>query len=209
MKSVHTMVSSSLRVLALTLCVTFLWSLPASAQDILIKGAQLAKIPLNHDVPVNTKTVIGRNAKKPLEIESPIYVSHMSFGALSREIKLALAKGSAAVKTAMCSGEGGILPESVENAHKYIFEYVPNLYSVTDEYLGKVDAIEIKIGQSVKPGMGGHLPANKVTKEIAQIRGVSTSTINRHRENIRRKLKITNSDVNLATYLQSSMWERI
>jgi glutamate synthase domain-containing protein 2 len=95
----------------------------------------------------------------------------MSFGALSREAKIALAKGSSAVKTAMCSGEGGILPESLENAYRYIFEYVPYQYSVNEENLKKVDAIEIKIGQSVKPGMGGHLPGKKVTREIAAIRG--------------------------------------
>ncbi len=139
--------------------------------DILIKGAQLAKIPLNEDVAVNTKTIIGPRAKHPLEIETPIYITHMSFGALSKEAKLALAKGSAAMKTAMCSGEGGILEESMENSYKYIFEYVPNKYSVTDENLKKADAIEIKIGQSAKPGMGGHLPAEKVTKEIAEARG--------------------------------------
>lgn len=73
-------------------------------------------------------------------------------------------------KTAMCSGEGGILPEEKAAAHKYIFEYVPNLYSVTDENLKSSDAIEIKIGQGTKPGMGGHLPGNKVTPEIAEIR---------------------------------------
>jgi len=141
-----------------------------SWDDILIKGAQLAKIPLNHEDPVNTQTIIGPKAKKPLILESPIYVSHMSFGALSKEAKIALAKGSAAVKTAMCSGEGGILPESIESAYKYIFEYVPNKYSVTDENLKKADAVEIKIGQSAKPGMGGHLPGDKVTEEIASIR---------------------------------------
>lgn len=139
--------------------------------DILIKGAQLSKIPLNHEETVNTQTIIGPKAKKPLIIETPIFVSHMSFGALSKEAKIALAKGSAAAKTAMCSGEGGILPESMANAYKYIFEYVPNTYSVTDENLKKADAIEIKIGQSAKPGMGGHLPGDKVTKEIAKIRG--------------------------------------
>ena len=94
----------------------------------------------------------------------------MSFGALSRETKIALAKGSAAAGTAMCSGEGGILPEEKEAAHKYIFEYVPNLYSVTEENLKTSDAIEIKIGQGTKPGMGGHLPGEKVTPEIAKIR---------------------------------------
>ena len=142
-----------------------------SWDDILIKGAQLARIPLNDDEPVSTTTVIGPSAMQPLVIEPPIYVSHMSFGALSKEVKIALARGSAAMKTAMCSGEGGILPESMECSYKYIFEYVPNKYSVTDENLKKVDAIEIKIGQSSKPGMGGHLPGSKVTKEIAEIRG--------------------------------------
>ena len=142
-----------------------------SYDDILIKGAQLATIPLNHDETVSTRTIIGPKAKYPLVIETPIYITHMSFGALSREVKIALAKGSAAVKTAMCSGEGGILQESFDNSYKYVFEYVPNQYSVTEENLRKVDAIEIKIGQSVKPGMGGHLPAEKVTKEIADIRG--------------------------------------
>ncbi|MGD8539732.1 MAG: glutamate synthase-related protein [Candidatus Aminicenantes bacterium] len=142
-----------------------------SWDDILIKGAQLAKLPLNRDVPVNTKTTIGPKAKTPMVIETPVYVTHMSFGALSKEAKIALAKGSASVKTAMCSGEGGILPESMENSYKYIFEYVPNEYSATEENLKKVDAIEIKIGQSAKPGMGGHLPGKKVTEEVAKIRG--------------------------------------
>ena len=142
-----------------------------SWDDILIKGAQLAKIPLNNDEPVNTTTIIGPKAKQPLVIETPIYITHMSFGALSREAKIALAKGSAAVKTAMCSGEGGILKDSMSSSYKYIFEYVPNKYSVTDENLKQVDAIEIKIGQSAKPGVGGHLPGNKVTSEIAEVRG--------------------------------------
>jgi len=142
-----------------------------SWDDVLIRGAQLARLPLNSDKEVNTRTVIGQKARHPLVIESPVFITHMSFGALSREVKLALAKGSAAVKTAMCSGEGGILDESLVSAHKYIFEYVPNQYSVTDENLQRVDAVEIKIGQSSKPGMGGHLPAAKVTQEIAAVRG--------------------------------------
>jgi glutamate synthase domain-containing protein 2 len=144
---------------------TFSWD------DLLIKGAQLDKLPLNDDERVGTETVIGPAALRPLIIDTPIYVTHMSFGALSREIKIALAKGSAAVRTAICSGEGGILEDERDGAYKYIFEYVPNRYSVTDENLHSVDAIEIKIGQSAKPGMGGHLPAGKVTREIAAVRG--------------------------------------
>jgi glutamate synthase domain-containing protein 2/uncharacterized Fe-S cluster protein YjdI len=147
-----------------------------SWDEILIKGAQLATMPLNENERVNTRTVIGPRAKQPLVIQTPIYVTHMSFGALSRDVKIALAKGSAAVKTAMCSGEGGLVEESLQNAHKYIFEYVPNKYSVTEKNLKRVDAIEIKIGQSAKPGMGGHLPGKKVTAEIAEIRGFTEGT---------------------------------
>lgn len=139
--------------------------------DILLLGAQLNPPPLNDDEPVDTTTVIGKHAKKPMVLESPIYISHMSFGALSKEMKIALAQGSAMAKTAMCSGEGGVLPEEKQAAYKYIFEYIPNKYSVTTENLQTSDAIEIKIGQGTKPGMGGHLPGEKVTAEIAQIRG--------------------------------------
>lgn len=139
--------------------------------DILILGAQLNPAPLNEDEHVVTTTIIGKNAKKPMILDSPVYISHMSFGALSKEIKIALSKGSAMARTAMCSGEGGILPEERDAAYKYIFEYIPNKYSVTDENLKNADAIEIKIGQGTKPGMGGHLPGDKVTPEIAKLRG--------------------------------------
>jgi glutamate synthase domain-containing protein 2 len=142
-----------------------------SWDEILFLGAQLATLPLNETEEVSTRTVIGPEAASPMEIDTPVYVSHMSYGALSKEIKLALAQGSAAVGTAMCSGEGGILPESLAAAHRYIFEYVPNQYSVTEENLRAADAIEIKIGQSAKPGLGGHLPGSKVTDEIAAVRG--------------------------------------
>ena len=142
-----------------------------SWDEILVCGAQLSTLPLNGTDTVSTRTVIGPNAAQPLVIDTPIYVSHMSYGALSREVKIALARGSAAAGTAMCSGEGGILPESLEASHRYIFEYVPNRYSVTPENLNAVDAVEIKIGQSAKPGLGGHLPGSKVTDEIAAVRG--------------------------------------
>lgn len=140
-------------------------------EDILLLGAQLEPQPLADQAEVHVQTVIGPHAEKPMVLETPIFVSHMSFGALSKEAKTALAKGSAKAKTAMCSGEGGILPEEREAAYRYIFEYIPNKYSVTDENLQAADAIEIKIGQGTKPGMGGHLPGKKVTEEIATIRG--------------------------------------
>lgn len=138
--------------------------------DILILGAQLNPPPLDAGEEVSIKTVIGKKAERPMVLEGPVYVSHMSFGALSKEAKTALSKGSATARTAMCSGEGGILPEEKDAAYKYIFEYVPNRYSVTPKNLREADAIEIKIGQGTKPGMGGHLPGDKVTPEIAKVR---------------------------------------
>ena len=141
-------------------------------ETLVFKGAQLHKMPLNAEVPVNTKTVIGKTAKQPLVIDMPFYVSHMSFGALSREAKIALAKGTSLVGTAMCSGEGGMLPGERQAATKYIYELGTAAFSHKDEVIKQADAVEIKIGQGVKPGLGGHLPAYKVTPEIAKIRGL-------------------------------------
>lgn len=141
-------------------------------ETLVFKGVQLHKMPLNEDVEVNTKTIIGKTAQKPLELEMPFYVSHMSFGALSREAKIALAKGTSLVGTAMCSGEGGMLPDERLAATKYIYELGTAAFSHIDDVIIQADAVEIKIGQGVKPGLGGHLPGHKVTEEIAKIRGL-------------------------------------
>ena len=169
-----------------------------SWDDIIIKGAQIATLPLNKETFVNTRTVIGPRSRQPMVIETPVYVTHMSFGALSREVKIAIARGSAAVQTAMGSGEGGMLPEVRRQAYKYILEYVPNRYSITEENLRSADAIEIKIGQSAEPGVGARLPAEKVTEEIAKIRGypLGTDIISpaaygdiRNREDLKKKVQ--------------------
>ena len=156
-----------------------------SWDDILVLGAQLDPLPLADDAEVDISCTIGPAADRPLVLEGPAFVSHMSFGALSREAKVALARGAAAAGTAACSGEGGVLPEELAAARSgYIFEFAPLRYSVTDENLRAASAVEIKIGQGTKPGMGGHLPGEKVTEEIARIRGrrvgediISPSTI--------------------------------
>ena len=139
---------------------------------ILFKGAQLDPMPLNEDEPVNTGTMIGATANRPLQLDIPFYVSHMSFGALSHEAKIALARGSRLVGTAICSGEGGMLPDERNEADRYIYELGTADFSHRDEAIRQADAVEIKIGQAAKPGMGGHLPAEKMTEEIARIRGI-------------------------------------
>ena len=139
---------------------------------IVFKGAQLARMPLNEDEDVTTKTVIGKTADHPLDIDMPFYVSHMSFGALAREAKIAMARGSRFVGTMMCSGEGGMLPEERKEASRYVYELGTACFSHNDDAIRLADATEIKIGQAAKPGMGGHLPKQKITAEIAQIRGI-------------------------------------
>ena len=142
-------------------------------QTILFKGAQLQRMPLNEDKKVNTRTVIGKTAEHPMQLEIPFYVSHMSFGALSREAKIALARGAKTVGTATCSGEGGLLPDERAAAGAYIYELGTATFSHKEEAITQADAVEIKIGQAAKPGLGGHLPAEKVTAEIAAIRGIA------------------------------------
>jgi glutamate synthase domain-containing protein 2 len=139
---------------------------------VLFRGAQLARLPLNEDEPVATTTVIGRTARRPLELAIPFYVSHMSFGALSREAKIALARGATVVGTAIGSGEGGLLPEERAAAEHYIYELGTAPFSHREDAIRQADAVEIKIGQAAKPGLGGFLPGEKVSEEIAAIRGI-------------------------------------
>lgn len=141
--------------------------------DVLFKGAQLFRLPLNEDEAVSTKTVIGATAEKPIQLAIPFYVSHMSFGALSREAKIALARGSKEMASAIGSGEGGMLPAEREEAGVYIYELGTACFSHREEAMRQADAVEIKIGQAAKPGLGGHLPKEKVTPEIAEIRGIA------------------------------------
>jgi len=145
-------------------------------ESILFRGAQFYRFPLNEDDPVETETIIGSSAKHPLSLEVPFYVSHMSFGALSKEAKIALAMGASKTGTATCSGEGGMLPEEREHASHYIYEIGTAGFSQDEKAVKQADAVEIKFGQAAKPGMGGHLPAEKVTAEIAAIRGLKTGT---------------------------------
>jgi glutamate synthase domain-containing protein 2 len=97
----------------------------------------------------------------------------MSFGSLSREAKISLAKGAASVKTAIFGGEGGMLPEEKTNAYKYVFEYSTGRFGATEETMRQANGITIKIGQAAKAGMGGHLMGSKVTEEIARVRCVT------------------------------------
>lgn len=147
--------------------------------DLLVIPAQLLYAPLDkYRETCSTITLLGKraNVKAPLELSTPIVIGAMSYGALSLEAKCALAKASSIVKTAANTGEGGMLPQEREYAHKLVVQYSTGRFGVSEEYLRAADAVEIKIGQGAKPGMGGHLLAKKVTKDIANTRRIPVGT---------------------------------
>ena len=142
-------------------------------KDIQFLPAQLAKRPLLDEDAVATKVVIGPKAKKPLALDIPIFVSDMSFGALSREAKIALSKGAEMAGTGICSGEGGMLPEEQKNNSRYFYELASAKFGFTWDKLDNVQAFHFKGGQGAKTGTGGHLPGSKVSREIAEVRGLN------------------------------------
>jgi len=140
--------------------------------DLQILTGQLATPPLMDDEPVGTELVVGPQARKPLSLEIPILVSDMSFGALSEEAKVALATGAEMAGTGICSGEGGMLPEEQEANSRYFYELASARFGWSLEKVAKCQAFHFKGGQGAKTGTGGHLPGNKVSKKIAEVRGL-------------------------------------
>jgi len=141
-------------------------------EDIQILTAQLHRRPLAMDVPVDTELVIGPHAKKPLRMAIPLFVSDMSFGALSEEAKVALAKGAQGAGTGICSGEGGMLPEEQASNDRYLYELASGKFGWSLDKVRRVQAFHFKAGQGAKTGTGGHLPGRKVTGRIAAVRGL-------------------------------------
>lgn len=144
--------------------------------DIQILVGQFATKPLLDDTPVGTELVIGSEAKKPLQLTIPLLISDMSFGALSEPAKIALAQGAKQVGTGICSGEGGMLPSEQAANQCYLFELGSAQFGYSEEILSQVQAFHFKGGQAAKTGIGGHLPADKVTERIAQVRGLAPHT---------------------------------
>ncbi len=137
--------------------------------------------------------VIGEDTcEKPLHLKLPFVWPAMSFGALSKEAKLALAIGAAITGIATNTGEGGLLPEEVWLSRGYreaddaerawepgghlIIQWSTGRWGVSVDYLNSGDAVEVKIGQGAKPGMGGHLLGTKVTEDVAAVRGIPVGT---------------------------------
>ncbi len=140
--------------------------------DLQFVTAQLWRVPQLDDAPVGTELVIGPKAAKPLRLEIPIFVSDMSFGALSEEAKITLSKGAEMAGTGICSGEGGMLPEEQEANNRYLYELASARFGFSMDKLSRVQAFHFKGGQGAKTGTGGHLPGHKVKGKIAEVRGL-------------------------------------
>jgi glutamate synthase domain-containing protein 2/CDGSH-type Zn-finger protein len=140
--------------------------------DIQILPAQMARKPLLDNVPVRTSVTIGPRAENPLKLDIPLFVSDMSYGALSEEAKIALARGAQLVGTGICSGEGGMLPEEQAENARYFYELASAKFGWKPELVERVQAFHFKGGQGAKTGTGGHLPGEKVQDKIAEVRGL-------------------------------------
>ena len=140
--------------------------------DVQILTAQLATRPLADDEPVGTDVVVGPGAGRPLRLELPMFVSDMSFGALSEEAKVALATGAEMAGTGICSGEGGMLPEEQAANSRYFYELASARFGWNLDMACSAQAFHFKGGQGAKTGTGGHLPGHKVIGKIAEVRGL-------------------------------------
>ena len=143
-----------------------------SWDDLQILTAQFATRPLLDEHAVDTALVVGPRAKKPLRLEIPLFVSDMSFGALSAEAKVALALGAEQAGTGICSGEGGMLPEEQAANSRYFYELASARFGWSLDKAARCQAFHFKGGQAAKTGTGGHLPGAKVTEQIAAVRGL-------------------------------------
>ncbi len=135
--------------------------------------AQLARKPLLDAHPVETRTVIGPNADKPLSLDIPLFVSDMSYGALSEEAKVAMSRGAELAGTGICSGEGGMLAEEKAESSRYFYELASGFFGWSLDKAASSQAFHFKLGQGAKTGTGGHLPAAKVSEKIAAVRGLA------------------------------------
>jgi len=140
--------------------------------DLTFLPSQLTRMSIDtYREDCKTQTVLGdRFATKPLVIETPIMISGMSYGALSKEAKTALAKATDIVGTSINNGEGGLLPEERDNSYKQVVQILPSRMGFTLRNIEAADALEIICGIGAKPGLSGHLMASKITKEIAEFR---------------------------------------
>src|SRR5206468_5438455 len=140
--------------------------------DLTFVPCGLTRIPLEgYRESCSTRTVLGsRHGAKPITLDIPVMITGMSYGALSYNAKVALARGASKAGTSTTTGDGGMLPAERENSRVLIYEVLPSRYGINVHDLRRADAIELTIGQGAKPGTGGLLLGSKVSDTIAKQR---------------------------------------
>ncbi len=146
--------------------------LPFSLDDLYFIPAQVMKLPLNATEPVKTSIVLGKDAKKPLELSSPIMISGLSFGAVSKSAKSVISETASNLNVGFNSGEGGVLEEELARSKTMVVQYSTGRFGVEDEILKNAAAVEIRFGQGAYPGKGSYLPAEKMTEEVSSKRNL-------------------------------------
>lgn len=135
--------------------------------------AQTSPFPTDGDEDVDVKVTIGPKAKKPMKIKIPLMISGMAYGiALSEQVKIALASAAKNTGTAVNSGEGGILPEELESAGKYILQFSKTEWGKEEKTIQRADMIEIKLGQGAVMGMGGNISPENLTGRAREVMGL-------------------------------------
>jgi len=140
--------------------------------DLLFLGASISRYPLEgYREKCDTRVTLGtRFAKKPIELDIPVTIAGMSFGALSAQAKEALGRGASAAGTSTTTGDGGMTPEERGHSSKLVYQYLPSRYGMNPDDLRRADAIEIVVGQGAKPGGGGMLLGQKISDRVAEMR---------------------------------------
>ena len=135
-------------------------------------GASISRYPLEgYREKCETAVTIGaRFASKPITLKIPITIAGMSFGSLSAQAKEALGRGASAVGTSTTTGDGGMTPEEREHSSILVYQVLPSRYGMNPDDLRKADAIEVVVGQGAKPGGGGMLLGQKISKRVAEMR---------------------------------------
>jgi len=140
--------------------------------DLLLLGASISRYPLEgYRERCDTNVVLGsRFARKPIELEIPVTIAGMSFGALSAPAKEALGRGATEVGTATTTGDGGMTAEERQHSRTLVYQLLPSRYGMNPDDLRKADAIEVVVGQGAKPGGGGMLLGHKISDRVAAMR---------------------------------------
>src|SRR5947209_5689586 len=140
--------------------------------DLLLLTASLSRYPLEgYREKCITKTVLGaRHAKRPVELEIPITIAGMSFGALSAHAKEALGRAASEVGTSTTTGDGGMTQEERRSSKTLVYQCLPSRYGFDPDHLRQADAVEVVVGQGAKPGGGGMLLGQKISARVAGMR---------------------------------------